>query len=414
MSIPRLSSRLSSTALVLAAILALLAATLPAQTLTTLYNFSGLRIDGFSPNGSLLFDTQGNLYGTTEGFGNSGCHKQDLACGTIFKIAPGGTETTLFAFATGSNAYPMAGVIEDAQGNFYGTTFGTGGPTSLDGTVFRLKKQKTLNKLHVFRGSRAQPGDGAFPTAGVVMDTQGNIYGTTIQGGSGFGTVFEVSASGAESIRYKFTGPDGANPFGGLILDTQGNLYGTTTDGGTNGDGAIFKLTPSGTETVLHSFAGTDGQFPLAGVIRDAGGNFYGTTEGGGMFGEGTVYKLDTSGKETVLHDFSGSPDGNFPDGALIMDAQGNLYGTTADGGNIATNCSAGCGTIFKVDSSGKETLLYEFCSKANCVDGYRPTGALAFDAQGNLYGSTVYGGTGQCRIGSTITGCGTIFKLTP
>lgn len=384
------------------------------QTLATLYNFSGLRVDGFYPNGGLLFDGMGNLYGTTQGLGGGNCRKADFACGTIFKLAPNGNETTLFAFAAGVNAYPRAGLIADAQGNFYGTTFGTGGPTSLDGTAFRLKKQKTVKRLHIFRGNRVQPGDGAFPAASLVMDSQGNLFGTTSSGGSGFGTVFEVSSGGVETIVHTFAATDGANAYGGLIFDDHGNLYGTTVNGGATGDGTVFKITPTGAVTVLHSFIGADGQFPLGTLVQDKSGNFYGVTEGGGIFGLGTVFKIDASGEETVLYNFSGVPDGNFPFGGLVVDAQGDLYGSTADGGHVTASCSGGCGTVFKLTPAGKETILYNFCSQANCTDGYHPTGNLTFDAQGNLYGATLYGGTGQCHIGSTITGCGTIFKVTP
>jgi len=229
--------------------------------------------------------------------------------------------------------------------------------------------------------------DGAYPQAGLVLDAQNNLYGTTTGGGaSAAGTVFKVDASGQETVLYSFTGgADGASPYGGVVLDGQGNLYGTTYGGGASGAGTVFKLDTSGNETVLHSFANSpDGANPRAGVVLDAQGNLYGTTSGGGdSYGEGTVFMVDMSGNETLLHTFTGE-DGIWPFGGLVEDGQGNLYGTTEWGGGKFMS-----GTVFEVDATGNFTLLYDF---GRLPDGEFPVATLTWYA-GGLFGTTSYGG---------------------
>jgi len=242
-------------------------------------------------------------------------------------------------------------LILDAMGNLYGTTF-TGGSTGIDGTVFKLSNTGEETVLHSFMGS---PSDGGFPTlAGVVMDTKGNLYGNTFEGGASpydGGVVYKLSESGQLTVLHSFPvgEKDGEEPMGTPIMDKQGNLYGTTSTGGPN-YGIVWKVSQKGKEKVLHSFAGgpSDGAFPYAGVIRDAKGNLYGvTTLGGtgtvcGQYACGTVYELSKKGTLTLLHSFTGA-DGNYPVGGLIMDAKGNLYGTTEYGGNY------GYGTVWKL-----------------------------------------------------------------
>jgi uncharacterized repeat protein (TIGR03803 family) len=249
------------------------------------------------------------------------------------------------------------------------------------------------------------------------MDTAGNLYGTTQNGGSGggcsfgCGTVFKLAPAGNETVLHSFTGSpgDGGRPVAGLIMDTAGNLYGTTAEGGSgtctvingvpvSGCGTVFKLDPAGNETVLHSFTGgSDGIQALAALIMDQAGNLYGTTELGGSFGFGTVFKLDPSGNETVLHTFTGGNDGATPFFAgLIMDTAGNLYGTTFNGG------ASGYGTVFELDTAGNETVLHSFTGSPG--DGASPPAALIMDKAGNLYGTTLIGGA---------SGFGTVFKLT-
>jgi uncharacterized repeat protein (TIGR03803 family) len=264
--------------------------------------------------------------------------------------------------------------------------------------------------------------DGYYIVAGLIQDTAGNLYGTAGFGGpKGRGAVFKVDNSDNEISAYAFCSvancKDGETPYGGVIADSTGNLYGTTTGGGSNcvtnsGCGTVFKVDTTGHETVLYSFCSvggtscTDGAYPYVGLIQDTAGNLYGTTAQGGKsgcyLGCGTVFKVDTTGKETVLYTFcsaSGCTDGATPYASLIQDTAGNLYGTTDAGGAV------GRGTVFKVDTSGNETVLYSFCSVGqNCTDGEYTDASLLQDAAGNLYGTTQKGGA---------YGYGTVFKLT-
>jgi uncharacterized repeat protein (TIGR03803 family) len=362
---------------------------------TVLYSFTGTSGDGSQPQASLIQDSAGNLYGTTWLGGASGG-------GTIFKLNPANQETLLFSFAglSGDGANPFgfdAGLLRDSEGNLYGTTY-VGGTTvgncDMCGTIFKMDPTGKETVLYYFTGTG---GDGANPQAGLIMDSAGNLYGTTAGGGTaGYGTVFKLDTTGHESVLHSFgvaTG-DGLIPQAGVIMDSAGNLYGTTFGGGTAGNGTVFKVDPTGVETVLHSFSNTDGANPEAGLIMDSAGNLYGTTFSGGTAGGGTVFKVDPTGVETVLHSFTNtSGDGSGPQGGLIRDMAGNLYGTTS-GGN---------GTVFKVDPTGHETVLYSFTGTNG--DGAVPQGALVMDIAGNLYGTTSTGGTSVW---------GTVFKLDP
>jgi uncharacterized repeat protein (TIGR03803 family) len=223
------------------------------------------------------------------------------------------------------------------MGALYGTTFeGAAGY----GTAFRLSKTGTETVLYTFTGGA----DGAYPSAGLVEDSAGNLYGMTREGGAaGAGAVFEINTAGTETVLYSFTGgSDGAKPFGGLIRDKFGNFYGTTQQGGTSNLGTVFEVSPTGAETVLHSFAGgSDGSTPYTPLVAK-GRNLYGTTYVGGTANDGTVFEISSKGIETVLHSFSGS-DGASPDAGLILDSSGDLYGTTFSGG------TSGLGTVFEL-----------------------------------------------------------------
>jgi uncharacterized repeat protein (TIGR03803 family) len=325
-----------------------------------------------------------------------------LGLGAI-RSAEAQTYSVLYAFEGATDGkYPYAGLARDAKGNIYGTTYYGG--TSGAGTVFRLGKAGKQKVLHSFTGGK----DGAYPVAGVIMDTAGNLYGTTLQGGAlGAGTVFKVDATGHETILYTFTGAyDGAFPYAGLMMDATGNLYGTASSGGFPPyTGLVFKLDPSGHETVLYDFINRgDGDYPLSGVIMDRKGNLYGTTYYGGASGAGAVFKLDTSGTETVLYSFTGGADGSNPVAGVIMDKAGNLYGTTEFGGS-SPNCGPlGCGVLFKLNTAGTETVLHTFGNGAQ-DEGANPTAGLVLDSKGNLYGTTEYGGGGS-------NGAGTVFKV--
>jgi len=329
------------------------------------------------------------------------------------------TYTVLYSF-TGSptdGANPEAGVIRDTAGNLYGTTYYGGASSNCKqgcGTVFKVTASGTETVLHNFTGY--QTGDGALPYGGLILDTAGNLYGTTRAGGAysnctNCGTVFKVTPSGTETVLYSFAGPpgDGANPYAGLILDKASNLYGTTAYGGSSsntecgfGCGTVFKLTPSGTETVLYSFAGPpgDGANPYAGVVRDKAGNLYGTTYAGGACGSigcGVVFKLTPGRTETLLEDFGVTSTAIKPFASLIRDSAGDLYGTTSGGG------ASFSGTVFKLPGGGGITeVLY---SLAGGSFGFTPVAPLLRDAIGNVYGTLGRGGASDY---------GTVFKLTP
>jgi uncharacterized repeat protein (TIGR03803 family) len=312
----------------------------PSGNLTVLYSFTGG--DGSHPRAVLIADAAGNLYGTTISGG-----AQDA--GTVFQRTPSGTLNVLYSFTGGSDgALPWAGMIADAAGNLYGTTYGGG--ASGQGTVFQLDPSGTLTVLYSFTG-----GNDASPWGGLIADAAGNLYGTT-EGGDGPGEVFQLTPSGILNVLHNFTGRDGAILHGGLILDAAGNLYGTTHNGGASAAyGTVFQLTPSGTLNVLHSFTGGDGAYPEAGLIAEPAGNLYGTTWGGGDGGQGTVFQLTPSGALNVLHSFTGGSDGGWPAADLFADAAGNLYGTTASGG-AGTSCPGGCGTVFQLTAPASFT----------------------------------------------------------
>ena len=381
--------------LALALLSALLLAAVPpahGQAEKVLYSFVNSP-DGANPRYvTPILDTNGNLYGTTN-FGGA------YGFGTVFKLAPSGTETVLHSFDVNGKdgAYPEAGLTM-YKGNLYGTTV-EGGTDSIDGTVFELThttKGWTEKILHSFGAT----GDGSQPYCVLTFDTAGNLYGTTNVGGAySYGTVFKLTPSGTETILWSFgNGTDGANPVAGVVLDTKGNLYGTTEYGGDYGYGTVFELTPSGTEKVLWSFGnGTDGAYPLARLLIYKG-NLYGTTVDGGTYGDGTVFELKPSGGETVLHSFANNDIDGFHPYAGLTIYNGNFYGTNASGGGIA----GASGTVFEVTPSGSEKILHTFGGNP---DGAFPYGGVVSDKLGNLYGATFSGGTNDY---------GTVYKVTP
>jgi uncharacterized repeat protein (TIGR03803 family) len=381
----------------------LAAATLPAQTLTTLYSFA--KTDGQKPVAPLLQGFDGKFYGTTSegGFFNG-------AAGTVFQLTPTGTLTTVHTFCTentptdcADGAGPQAGLVQAANGRLYGTTWqgGTGA-----GTVFEIASGK-LTTLYNFC-SLSGCTDGAAPYDTLVQTIRGDFYGTTPGGGTNGpndGTVFKITASGALTTLYSFcsqgTYPnctDGYFPYAGLVQGTVGDFFGTTLYGGTADDGTVFRITASGTLTTLHSFCSqsgcTDGTNPYGGLVQGADGDLYGTTTYGGVHGSGTVFKITPSGALTTLYSFcsQGSPcrDGGGPRAALVQATDGNFYGVTDDCGG----CGSNAGTIFKITPSGALTTLYIFCTAgAPCTDGGDPVAALIQATDGNFYGTTQSGG---------------------
>jgi uncharacterized repeat protein (TIGR03803 family) len=374
-----------------------------AQTLTTLYDFQG-GSDGAWPCSGLVRGSQGRLYGTTQ-FGGG----KDNA-GTVFELSLSGNETVLHRFHIADGQNPCSSLFRSSHGDFYGTTIYGG----VYGTVFRLHGNK-LTVLHEFTGNP----DGAFPVSGVIEDATGVVYGTTGQGGTGpcsggCGTIYRIDQSGNAMILHSFNGPDGAGPSAGLIMDSVGSLYGTTRAGGANqlcpqegGCGTVFKLDANHKLTLLHSFVGgADGWAVGSGLVSDAQGNLYGTTLGGGTSNMGTVYEVTKSGKERILHSFTGAPDGADPAATLFLDSDGLFYGTTYSGGDVScVGATYGCGTIFQIDKSGNEKVLYSFNGSS---DGAEPTGNVIPDSSGNLYGTTSRGP----EYGCPVRNCGTMWKL--
>lgn len=364
-----------------------------------LYSFTGGE-DGGYPVASLLLDSKGDLFGTTEEGGDAKCGYHGLGCGVVFKLDSAGDETVLYTFAGPPDLEdPTSGLVMDAAGNLYGTTIGNSGNGGYNGAVYEITASGKEKTLFVFQGTP----DGSFPFAALLLDAKGYLYGTTRLGGaSNGGTVFRLSQTGKEKILYSFSGfPDAWGPWGGVISDAKGNFYGMTEMGGSSGAGAVFKLTRNGKETVLHSFSGGQGGGSpfIANLVSDAKGNLYGTTQHGGAPDLGVAFKMTKTGGETVLHTFKGhpvgGPDGAYPYSGFVRDPKGSLYGTTYQGGTF------GFGTVFKV-TGGKETVLYNFTGG---LDGGNPYASLILDQKGNLYGTTWGGGA---------FGAGTVFKLTP
>jgi uncharacterized repeat protein (TIGR03803 family) len=342
-----------------------------------------------------------------------------------------------------------SGLVFDAAGNLYGTTYYGGVGKRCEsgcGTVFELTPKKgggwTQKVLYSFLGWKA--GDGQYPSAGLILDSAGNLYGTTQQGGVyglAGGIVFELTpgANGqwTETILHSFTnigdpGGDGYQPWAGVIFDAAGNLYGTTVAGGASDEGTVFELSPDAggwTETLLYSFTNSNGngETPYSGVIFDAAGNLYGTTPNGGTgrcgsykYDCGVVYELSPPQQqggawtETVIHSFQGAKDGSDPLYAnLIFDKKGNLYGTVPAGGHTSSQYPGGCGTVFELTPGSNgvwaESRLFAF--PASGLEGAEPLAGLILDAKGNLYGTTAYGGIADSCDNY---GCGTVFRLTP
>jgi uncharacterized repeat protein (TIGR03803 family) len=432
MRCPKVLPGLSFTVVVLAATLFATTSRAVAQQETVLHNFNPAIRDGVGPQGNLIFDGSGNLYGTTYIGGIYSCNGIASYCGTAFELSPtrdGWTEKVIHNFGNGADgANSSAGMIFDASGNLYGTT-AYGGSYGY-GTVFELSPSPSggwsEKVLHHFNYDGK---DGFNPAAALFADSAGNLYGTTPGGGKfDGGTVFELIRASDGSFTEKilhsfvFNGADGVNPFGALIADASGNLYGTTSGGGRYGWGTVFELSSAAggnwTEKILHNFNynGKDGVQPGSTLAFDSAGNLYGTAAGG-VNGWGAVFELTPSPNgnwmEKVLHSFNlRATDGANPNGGVTIDASGNLYGTTFSGGLYTY------GTVYELSPAAgggwMEKILHNFSGTLKSgtldgTDGREPESAVILDAAGNLYGTTYQGGA----FGGAF-GYGTVFEITP
>jgi len=402
-------------------------------TFTVINTFNNA--NGAHPMSGLVFDQAGNLYGMTSAGG--------LGKGVVFELTPNGnggwTETVLYEFGShsGDGTSPYGWLVLDTAGNLYGTT--EHGGAHGNGTVFELSPPSgggwTETVLHSF-GSVAN--DGFVPIAGLAIDANGNLYGTTFAGGTGTnctysgkpttcGTVFELSPAAGSwtySIIHDFStaNEDGNSPVAGMTVGANGYLYGEAAYGSKYGQGLLFELIPGAngtwTEQGLHPWGFVhdgrpDGGYPYTTMVFDSLGYMYGTSQVGGTHGNlGTVFKFTSESNggwvETNLHGFGNAPQGSYPESSLLVDSSDNLYGTTNQGG------TKGYGTVYELLPSpiGDEyKQLYNFTGG---TDGALPTSSLVIDSAGNIYGTAPYGGDASaCPTGST-KGCGVVYKLTP
>ncbi len=422
---------------------ALTAMSSSAQSFSTLAYFD--LTDGYEPDQPLTLGADGNWYGTTVFGGNLACNS-GYGCGLIFKMNSSGALTVLHSFSGGDGEAPYA-LVQATDGNFYGTTpcslaggaspshpvrpaRGKTRPGSPDvflcdgpGSVFSITPSGTLTTLHVF----INPNEGLGPSSPLVRASDGNLYGVTHAGGSnGEGTVFKITPAGTLTLLYTFCSQpncmDGSVPIGALLQAADGNFYGTTSSGGDAscnsgyGCGTVFKITPTGTLTTLHRFSGTDGNSPNGSLVQATDGTIYGSTWLGGPDQNcpnstcGTLFKTTPSGTFTTLYNFDGGIDGAQPS-PLKQASDGNLYGTTYWGGAIQS------GTIFRITPSGTFSTLYNFCSDIpgqGCADGLAPSAAPVEGPDGRLYGTASLGGMPKGTAACLGYGCGTVFSVSP
>jgi uncharacterized repeat protein (TIGR03803 family) len=425
--------------LTLCLVAAVAARTAQAQTYTVLHAFAA-GSDGAVPS-PLIRDAQGNLYGTTRFGGITSCGED--TCGTVFKVDSSGKETVLYSFTGGSNGTdPVAGLVRDAKGNLYGTTQGNGfiGGAAV---VFKVEPDGQETSFDI-----ASPNACCFDSP-LAVDAQGNLYGMSpfggvpncglVKGQLGCGTLFKLSPTGKFTVLHVFKGKDGIQPEGGVVLDAKGNIYGTANFGGdlkcesagygyfVPGCGTIYKLDRNGKFTVLHTFTGPgDGSFPL-GLIIDSRGNLYGIAQNGGdvikhsnfEYGVGTIFKVDTSGKFSLPFTFIPCTQPPCTDGQvrnavyashLVRDSKGNLYGLEQ-----SNDCAKGGGCLFRIDTKGNLTDLYDFEGENEGPDGFTAMGVV-LGSDGDVYGSMLLGGPPEteCADFGFTNGCGTVFHLAP
>jgi len=387
----------------IAALALCVAAALTPQSLTTLHSFTGT--DGANPRGALIQAADGHLYGTTR---NGGANKS----GAIYKISANGEYTALYSFCAltlcGDGSQPVAPLLQTSDGQIYGTTYYGGASSS--GTVFTITPGGALTTLHSFCSEGNSCPEGAFPLAGVIQASDGNLYGTTFFGpGGNLGTIFQITPAGTLTTLYKFCGGgvrcrQAGNPEQ-LLQGTDGNFYGTDYLGGSGGYGTVFRFSSGNTLDTVHHFCVGGvmgcpaGANPVVGMVEAVNGDFYGVS-GGGASGEGMIFRINPNGTFVRLYSFcsqTGCADGAAPYAELVQATDGNLYGTTSQGGAHSG------GTIFRITPEGALTSLYSFCAQSGCPEGSLPMTALVQDTDGELYGTTFYGGA---------SGNGTVYRL--
>ncbi len=388
--------------------------------LHTLHAFTG-GADGADPN-PLIRDAEGNLYGTTASGGFLGCPQGVGGCGVVYEVTKDGQYTILYSFkgGNGDGGFPVSGVTRDPAGNLFGTTEGGNGAPSTIYEITSSGEEKILRYL-----GNANFKDGAAANSAPILDSKGNLFGNTRYGGdsscgfngNGCGVVYEIQANGKFRVLYTFTSlADGIEPVGSPVIDSQGNLFGTTGLGGDlscdrpNGCGVIYELDHTGKYRILHKFTGkSDGAFPAC-VTDDGSGNLVGVTGSGGDlscgygFGCGIIFRIDKTGKLKTLYEFPPFTENNDAHSCLVRDSKGNLYGTNALGG------THNGGYLAVLDRADKYTVLYNFPIQ-NSPQGGVPLGVV-LGPNREFFGVNIEGGDLNCGIEQE--GCGTVFELEP
>ena len=372
-----------------------------AQTFSVVYNFGSQVNDPQNPylSGIIAQGRDGNLYSGASGGANN--------LGAAYKVTVGGVLSNLYNFGTiGTDGNtPYGGLTLGTDGNFYGTTYGGG--TTQYGTVFKVTPSGTLTTLYNFTAGN----DGALPIAPPIQGTDGNYYGTTCpgcNGAPGYGSVYKITPAGTFTVLYQCDITHCWNFYDPLIQGTDGSFYATTLYGGTTEQGAVIKISSAGKLTVLYNFDGTHGYLPFAPLVQGTDGNFYGTTVDGGSFGYGVVFRMTPTGKLTVLHNMNGTTDGGSPFAGLVQATDGNFYGANAYEGAASTNCSSGCGTLFRISPTGTFKVVYNF----DQTTGQSPYTTLYQHTNGLLYGTTQTGGSESGNPACNAANCGVLYSL--
>jgi uncharacterized repeat protein (TIGR03803 family) len=370
-----------------------------AQNYEIIHTFKGGQ-DGSSPVAGVTIDSAGNLYGTTEGGGHAGCSRSG-GCGTVFKIAPDGTESVLLAYDKTDGSMPISVPYIDKSGDLYVTTVEGGHGRGLGhGTLVKISPNGQSTVLYDFCQTKACP-DGGSPIGRLIADKSGDLFGVAYVGGpDADGVIYEFTQSGGYQVFYAIGAPDASGYF---ARDSKGNFYVSTLAGGANAAGTIIRVSPKGVGVVLHQFGGGgDGAEPT-GITLDRAGNLYGFTQSGGADDAGTVFSIDARGAEKVLYSFTGGSDGSTPVAAPILDKEGNIYGVTSAGG------ANGDGVVFERAKRGALKVLHDF---TNSPDGAQPAGQVLLTRSGALYGTTFYGGDNKKGAVCHYDGCGTVYAL--